>query len=36
VGEHASIENIGFLEGAVETGEAAAEQLLKYLRRHHR
>jgi monoamine oxidase len=35
-GEHTSIENIGFLDGAVETGEAAAKELLKYLKRHHR
>jgi monoamine oxidase len=34
-GEHTSIENIGFLDGAVETGEEAAKQLLKYLKKHH-
>jgi monoamine oxidase len=34
-GEHTSIENIGFLDGALETGEEAAKQLLKYLKKHH-
>jgi monoamine oxidase len=31
-GEHTSINNIGFLDGAVETGERAARQLLRRLR----
>ena len=30
-GEHTSIENIGFLDGAVETGEHAAQRLIKRL-----
>ena len=30
-GEHTSIENIGFLDGAVETGERAARRLLRRL-----
>jgi monoamine oxidase len=30
-GEHTSINNIGFLDGAVETGERAAQQLLSHL-----
>jgi monoamine oxidase len=34
-GEHTSIENIGFLDGAVETGEEAAKQLLKYVKKYH-
>jgi hypothetical protein len=34
-GGRTSIENIGFLDGAVETGEAAAKQLLKYVKKHH-
>jgi monoamine oxidase len=32
-GEHTSIENIGFLDGAVETGERAARRLLRRLAR---
>jgi monoamine oxidase len=28
-GEHTSIENIGFLDGAVETGELAARRLFR-------
>ena len=28
-GEHTSIDNIGFLDGAVETGERAARQLFR-------
>lgn len=31
-GEHTSIDNIGFLDGAVETGERAARQLLRHVR----
>jgi monoamine oxidase len=31
-GEHTSINNIGFLDGAVETGERAARQLLRRVR----
>ncbi len=31
-GEHTSSENIGFLDGAVETGEAAAKALLRMIR----
>ena len=31
-GEHTSINNIGFLDGAVETGERAARQLLRSVR----
>jgi prepilin-type processing-associated H-X9-DG protein len=30
-GEHTSIANIGFLDGAVETGERAARRLLRRL-----
>ncbi len=32
-GEHTSINNIGFLDGAVETGERAARQVLRLVRR---
>jgi monoamine oxidase len=32
-GEHTSIANIGFLDGAVETGERAARRLLRHLAR---
>jgi monoamine oxidase len=32
-GEHTSIDNIGFLDGAVETGERAARELLRQLGR---
>jgi monoamine oxidase len=32
-GEHTSINNIGFLEGAVETGERAARRLLRRIGR---
>ena len=32
-GEHTSIANIGFLDGAVETGERAARRLLRALAR---
>ncbi len=32
-GEHTSIDNIGFLDGAVETGERAARQLLRRIGR---
>ena len=31
-GEHTSINNMGFLDGAVETGERAARQLLRRIR----